>query len=187
MNRLIVVLVAIAVVGASIGWVLTAPDRLSETEIAQLPTGDPIAGEKAFWAGGCSSCHAKPKSSEEAKLQLSGGLEFATPFGTFVAPNISPDAEHGIGSWSLGDFTNAMKKGVRPDGAHYYPAFPYASYSRVTDQDISDLWAFMKTLPKISSSAGEHRLPFPFNIRRGLGLWKLLYLDSSPNVTHRAT
>ena len=182
MNRWLIFVVVAGVVAAALGWVLTAPDRLDEAQIAALPEGNPVAGEMVFWAGGCASCHAAPKSGAEAKMVLSGGAEFATPFGTFVAPNISPDTKHGIGAWSLGDFANAMKRGVRPDGAHYYPAFPYASYARVSDQDISDLWAFMQTLPKVATSAKNHALSFPFNVRRGLGLWKLLYVDPSPVV-----
>ncbi|TJW39817.1 MAG: cytochrome C, partial [Mesorhizobium sp.] len=74
------------------------------------------------------SCHAKPGSQGDARLQLAGGLELKTPFGIFVPPNISQDATDGIGGWSVEDLANAMLKGVSPSGEHFYPAFPYASY-----------------------------------------------------------
>ena len=88
-----------------------------------------------------------------------------------------PLEQHGIGSWSLADFVNAMKHGVRPDGAHLYPAFPYPSYQRMKIEDIIDLKAFLDTLPPVATDAPPHELPFPYNIRRGIGLWKLLYVD----------
>jgi mono/diheme cytochrome c family protein len=176
-NRLTLIILCIAVLGAALAWILSAPRFLSESEIAQLPAGNAAAGETVFWAGGCASCHAAPKTEGEEKLKLAGGLEFDTPFGLFVAPNISPDEQAGLGKWSLGDFANAMKRGIRPDGAHYFPAFPYPSYSKMTDQDVSDLWAYLRTLPRIAEAAPSHQIGFPFNIRRSLGFWKLLYFN----------
>lgn len=113
---------------------------------------------------------------------LTGGRAFASPFGTFYAPNISSDPEYGIGKWSSLDLANAMIKGVSPDGQHYYPAFPYTSYARVDLADIVDLHAFLKTLPPSSEIAQAHDLPLPFRFRRGLGLWKRLYLNDEPIV-----
>lgn len=115
-------------------------------------------------------------------LELSGGLALKTPFGTFVAPNISQDTRDGIGGWSLEDFANAMLHGVSPDGRHYYPAFPYPSYTRMEPADVADLYAFMKTLPAVAGQTSRHSLSFPYNIRRGVGLWKRLYLDSAPVI-----
>jgi mono/diheme cytochrome c family protein len=109
-------------------------------------------------------------------------LELNTPFGTFVAPKISSDPNDGIGAWSVEDFATAMLKGVAPDGGHLYPAFPYASYTRMKPADVADLFAYLKTLPPVAGKAPPHRLGFPFNIRRGLGLWKLLYLSDKPVV-----
>ena len=111
---------------------------------------------------------------------LAGGLRLVTDFGTFVAPNISQHPTAGIGDWSLADLANAMQKGVSPDGRHYYPAFPFTSYARMKLADIADLYAFMKTLPAVEGRAPDHELGFPFNIRRGLGLWKLLNLSPDP-------
>lgn len=161
-------------------WFLSAPSLLPNDRIVAMENGSVEKGQAVFWAGGCTSCHAKVTAKGDEKLKLAGGLEFKTPFGTFVAPNISPDEKAGIGSWSTADFANAMLLGTTPDGSHYYPAFPYTSYSRMSDGDVSDLWAYMQTLPKVSAKAPEHDVSFPFNIRRGLGLWKLLYLKPDP-------
>src|SRR5690606_22306330 len=88
----------------------------------------------------------------------------------------------GIGGWSAADLANAMMRGVSPDGRHYYPAFPYASYARMKPADIADLSAFLKTLPAVEGRAASHQIGFPFHQRRALGLWKLLYLDEAPAV-----
>lgn len=153
-------------------WVLSAPETPDERP---LPKGDTANGEVMFWAGGCASCHAAPKSKGDARFVLGGGLELKTPFGIFRAPNISPDGDNGIGNWSNSDFATAMLKGVNPAGAHYFPAFPYTSYARMNNQDVMDLWAFLKTLPKTTNKVADHDVPFPFNIRRAVGLWKWLY------------
>ncbi|CAG0995115.1 MAG: c-type cytochrome [Rhizobiaceae bacterium] len=175
--------ILLAVAGGAAFWLLTTPHPLDGGEIAALGTGDSARGEKVFNAGGCSSCHARPKSEGAARLQLVGGVELNTPFGTFVAPNISQDPRDGIGLWSLEDFANAMLRGVSPGSEHYYPAFPYSSYARMAPGDVADLYSYMKTLPAIAGAAPDHRLGFPFNIRRGLGLWKLLHLGGEPVIT----
>jgi mono/diheme cytochrome c family protein len=109
-------------------------------------------------------------------------MRFASPFGTFIAPNISPDPTHGIGGWSKTDLANAMLYGTSPTGQHYYPAFPYGSYVRMKLrgdglQDLANLHAFMQTLPASETPSQPHEVGFPFNIRRGLGLWKRVFLD----------
>lgn len=175
-------LAALAAAGAAVGWALTAPDPLDAAEIAALPQGDAARGERIFYAGGCASCHAAPKSQGEARLRLAGGVRLETDFGAFVAPNISPHVADGIGNWSAGDLANAMLRGVSPDGAHYFPAFPYASYARMAPGDIADLHAYLMTLPPVEGQAPPHEVGFPFNIRRGLGLWKLLFLSPEPVI-----
>ncbi|HEY6631044.1 MAG TPA: cytochrome c [Rhizobiaceae bacterium] len=169
-------------IGAAAFWFLTEPERLDEATLAQLGSGDATRGERIFWAGGCTSCHARPKSEGDARLELPGGLQLRTPFGTFVSPNISSDPQDGIGNWSVEDFANAMMRGVGPDGSHLYPAFPYTSYARMNPSDVADLYAFMRTLPAVPGKAAGHSLSFPFNIRRGLGLWKMLYLSDEPVI-----
>ncbi|MGX9354164.1 c-type cytochrome [Roseobacteraceae bacterium S113] len=161
-------LVVVGVSLVAMAWWLTAPQRVPAAALAGL-TGDAQAGALVFAAAGCSSCHTRDGSET-----LGGGAAFATEFGTFYAPNISPDATHGIGAWSLQDFANATIRGVSPDGAHYYPAFPYTSYGLMAPQDLVDLWAHMQTLPTDATPSRPHDVGFPFNIRRSLGVWKQL-------------
>jgi len=168
--------VAALLVGAASFWLLTEPKPLSASVLPDR-AGDPAKGELLFWAGGCASCHAAPGSKGDDRLKLAGGEPIVSPFGTFHAPNISPDKAHGIGNWSTLDFVNAMKRGLGPDGEHLYPAFPYTSYQRMPVADLVDLKAYLDTLPADATPNKAHELPFPFSIRRGVGLWKLLYLD----------
>ncbi len=166
----------VALIGAAAGWFVTRPGTVDPARFAAL-SGDAEAGEVVFWAAGCASCHA-PQGAEDRTI-LSGGYEIKSDFGTFVAPNISPDPDAGIGDWSLEDFANAVLLGTSPDGTHYYPSFPYASYTRMTDQDVADLWAFLRTLPESDKPSAPHRLSFPFNIRLSVGGWKVLYMDDA--------
>lgn len=182
LKKLVGAVIVLGVAGAVAGWALSAPVRLDAQAVARLGPGDAARGKRIFYAGGCTSCHSRPGAEGDARLQLAGGLELKTPFGTFVPPNISQDQKDGIGAWSEQDFANAMLKGVSPSGEHFYPAFPYASYARMKPADIADLYAFMKTLPAVAGKAPDHRLSFPFSIRRGIGLWKLLYLSPEPVI-----
>ncbi len=148
-------------------WFLTRPDLI---RISELPDHIPdfANGERIFHAGGCASCHG---------VDLAGGLELKTAFGTFRVPNISPDLQEGIGAWSTLEFVNAMMRGVSPDGVHYYPAFPYASYTRMDLRDVIDLKARLDAFEPTDSRIGAHEIGFPWNLRRGIGLWKMRYLD----------
>ena len=167
-----------AVLAVLVFWWLTRPvSGVSAGEIETLK-GDAQRGETLFHVGGCASCHAKTDEEEAHTTLLSGGKRFETEFGTFIAPNISPHPKRGIGNWSTAGFVNAMLHGVSPEGEHYYPAFPYASYSRMQVQDVVDLKAYLDTLPVSERKNEKHELPFPFSLRRGLGIWKLLYLDN---------
>lgn len=179
MRRILIVLTSLAVLAGGVFWFLTAPETLSTADLPDHQA-DPAHGKYVFHAAGCSSCHAAPGAKGEDKLKLAGGLEFKTPFGTFVAPNISPHPEVGIGGWSDLDFVNAALRGVSPQGAHYYPAFPYASYRLMSLTDALDLKAYLDTLPPVAEAAPGHELPPPFRLRRGLGLWKLAFVDFSP-------
>ena len=180
MKRLLAGLAGLALVGVVAGLVLTAPQRLDPDAVAQGP-GDPARGARLFHAGGCASCHAAKGARGDARLRLGGGAVLETPFGAFQPPNISPGPD-GIGGWSLADFDNAMRRGVSPEGRHYYPAFPYTSYARMTPGDVADLFAYLKTLPAVAGQPPQGDIPFPFSIRRGIGLWKRLYLDPAPIV-----
>lgn len=168
-------LVLLAVIGAAGLWWMARPKPLAAAEVAGL-TGDAARGETVFWAAGCASCHMAPGARGEAQLVLTGGQRFASDFGTFVAPNISQDPTHGIGGWSLLDLANALKRGVSPEGEHYYPSLPYASYAKMRLQDVADLHAFLQTLPADATPSAPHELAFPFSRREAVGLWKILYL-----------
>ncbi|WP_407180134.1 cytochrome c [Bradyrhizobium sp. STM 3562] len=158
------------------GWLTAAPLQLAVTAPAYTPNA--ANGEIIFNAGGCSSCHAVPNQPD--RLKLGGGLAIPSPFGTFYAPNISPDPADGIGRWSEGDFVTAVMKGLSPEGTHYFPAFPYTSYAHARVQDVRDLFAYLKTLAPVPGRVRDHDVPFPFDIRRNIGIWKLLFMDGKP-------
>src|SRR5262249_31693987 len=174
LRRIFLLLLLAAVAGGALyGWLTAPPKRLTVT--AQVHTPNPANGATIFNAGGCSSCHAVPNQPD--RLRLGGGLAIPSPFGTFYAPNISPDPDDGIGKWSEMDFANAVKRGISPRGTHYFPAFPYTSSAHPTIQDVRALFAYLKPLPKVSGKVRDHDVPFPFNIRRNVGIWKLLFFD----------
>lgn len=167
------IVVVLALLGGAAFWFVTRPAGIPAETYAGL-TGDPQRGESVFWAAGCASCHAAPGAGEDTRLVLAGGMSFATEFGTFHAPNISP-SEAGIGGWSVADLGRAMQAGISPGGQHYYPAFPYTTYARATPQDVADLHAFMATLPPSDAQNVPHEVAFPFSWRRLLGGWKMLF------------
>ena len=177
LRKLVILALIAAVAGFGVFWVVTIPDTVSASALAQRsPNLD--NGKTMFFAGGCASCHATPQQDD--KTSLGGGFGLKSPFGTFYAPNISPDPKDGIGRWSEADFVTAMVKGTSPDGRHYFPAFPYTSYQRMRLDDVRDLFAHLKTLPAVQAQSKPHDVPFPFNIRRTLGGWKFLFLDGKP-------
>ena len=179
MRRLFVALVVLALIGAGVAWFLSAPKPAFDA--AQTQTleqgGDAARGKLVFAAGGCASCHMTP--GQEDRENLGGGLKLASPFGAFVAPNISSDKDDGVGAWRVIDLANAMISGVSPQGEHYYPAFPYTSYHLAKIEDVRDLMAFLRTTPAVPGKAAAHEIPFPFNQRRALGLWKLMFFDTA--------
>ncbi len=139
--------------------------------------GDPKRGEYLVKAGGCLACHtAEAKGSTE----FAGGYVLKTPFGTFYGPNITPDPKAGIGKWSEADFIRAMRHGERPDGANYYPAFPYPSYTKITDHDLRDLFAYLRTLPPSAQESRPHELHLPFRFRFLLSGWKWMFFTPGP-------
>ena len=177
MHRRLYALSAVALFGLGGFWLLTAPNT-APSSVYDGVTGSASAGESVFWASGCASCHMAKDATGGAQLVLSGGQEFASPFGTFVAPNISPDPVAGIGGWTLAEFGNAIQNGVSPEGQHLFPALPYNAYNKMTLQDVADLKAFMDGLPPSDVASLPHKVGFPFNIRRSLGIWKRLFLNA---------
>lgn len=161
-----------AVALALVFWFLTQPVALSPEDLPEHQV-DVANGQRIFNAGGCSSCHGS---------DLGGGLEMSSDFGTFLVPNISADPVHGIGGWTTIQFVNAMMLGVSPAGRHYYPAFPYTSYTRMNVQDVIDLKAFLDSQAPVDRQVGGHQLGFPWSFRRGIGLWKIRYLKQGAVV-----
>lgn len=153
---------------------MTVPKTVA---VADLPphTPDLGNGRTMFIAGGCAACHMTQKQTDATRL--GGGLQLHTAFGEFYVPNISSDRQDGIGGWSEAEFVTAMTEGTAPDGSHLYPAFPYPSYRHMRLGDVRDLFAYLKTLPPVAGRVRPHDLKFPFDIRRTVGLWKLLFLD----------
>ena len=177
LRSLMSVVLILAVLWSVAFYAMTMPSTLA---LDALTRRDPdlANGETMFNIGGCASCHATPK--QENRLRLGGGHVLHSPFGTFKVPNISPDPKAGIGAWSELQFANAMLRGVGRNNEHLYPSFPYTSYQRMSLDDVRDLYAFLKSVPPETTPSEPHQLPFPFNIRRSLGGWKLLFLDGNP-------
>jgi len=142
--------------------------------------GDAKKGEYIAKAAGCVGCHTDtwPGSS-----RFAGGRALDTSFGTFYAPNITPDPEAGIGHWTEADFVRAMREGTRPDGWPYYPAFPYSSYTKISDADLRDLWAYLRSLPPGSQANRPHRLRFPFGWRFLVHVWKWVFFTPGAFAT----
>jgi mono/diheme cytochrome c family protein len=125
----------------------------------------------------CASCH-----TARGGKPFAGGLEFRTPFGVLYSTNITADGETGIGRWSFADFYNSMKHGLRPDGKHLYPAFPYTSFARMTDADIASIYLYLKTIAPVHAPARPNALRFPYQLRFGLQAWKKLFHDAGTFV-----
>src|SRR5690606_30180568 len=136
--------------------------------------GDPARGEYVLRLGGCVTCHT---DEENGGAFLAGGRAVTSPFGTFYAPNITPDPATGIGGWSTGAFVRAMTEGISPGGHPYFPAFPYTSYTRMQLQDLVDLKAYLDTLEPAENRAPAHDLPFPYGFRPLLKGWQLLFFE----------
>lgn len=144
---------------------------------APEPHGDAARGAYVFAAADCKSCHTDHKANGPP---MAGGAPMVTDFGTFFAPNITPDKVHGIGAWSYEDFHRAMREGKGKGGEYLYPVFPYPSFSGMTDQDIADLWAYLKTIPPSTRPSRPHQIKAPFGFRPLMIGWRLLYFRQGP-------
>jgi mono/diheme cytochrome c family protein len=132
-------------------------------------------GEYLVRAGGCFSCHTAAEGQP-----LAGGRPLATPFGTFYSPNITPDPNTGIGSWTDAQFLRALREGVRPDGANYFPVFPYPSLTGISDSDALAIKAYLFSLPAVRHDNRPHDVAFPFSWRFLQTGWKLLFFTPGP-------
>jgi mono/diheme cytochrome c family protein len=183
LRRLLFVAAVLAVVGFILFWIVTIPAVVPASALPQY-TPNVANGSTIFNIGGCASCHAVPNKDPDKvdRTRLGGRLALPCPFGTLYVPNISSDPRDGIGSWSEADFVTALWDGTDADGRHLFPAFPYTSYRHMELSDVRDLFAYLKTLPPVPGKVRDHDLNFPFNIRRLVGGWKLLYLRGGPFV-----
>ena len=184
--------IAIGVVGVGVvsllgflalAWrpALTAidPPAKSSFPIELVAKGEVLAG-----AGYCAVCHTRPGGQ-----LLAGGYGLQTPFGTIYSTNITPEPETGIGRWSLEAFTRAMHEGVSRDGSHLFPAFPYDHFTKVSDDDVKALYAYLMTRPPVTAAAPANTIPFPLNIRALQEGWKILFFRSDryqPDTTRSA-
>jgi len=134
-------------------------------------------GAYIFAAADCAACHTDVK---DHGAPLVGGRALVTPFGTFYTPNITPDPLHGIGKWSLADFRQALRDGEGPDGRYLYPVFPFAAYSRMSDSDVADLYAYLMAQKPDPAPNKSDQIRFPFEFRSLLLGWRLLYFKAGP-------
>ena len=132
-------------------------------------------GEYIFHAAGCAACHTDVDNDGPP---LAGGRALETPFGTFYSPNITPDPVHGIGGWSDDDFVRALREGIAPDGSHYYPSFPYTSYTQMRREDMLALKAYLFSRDPVARPNRPHDLPWYLSYRELLWFWKLMYFDA---------
>jgi mono/diheme cytochrome c family protein len=163
-------------VGFLTGWLLAAPWALATDK---PPAGPMTAGEYIFRASGCYGCHTDEKGGG---ARLAGGHALKTDFGTFYSPNITPDPDTGIGKWTEADFFRAMREGLSPAGDHYYPSFPYPSYTKLTDDDLRALWVYLRAQPAVKQANKPHDLKFFARARTFVGSWKTLYFKPGAYV-----
>jgi mono/diheme cytochrome c family protein len=172
--------------GLGLGFMLSwAAAIFAADDSAPRPdASDPLErGHYVLYAAGCIACHT---AEGDGAIPLAGGRVLKTDFGTFYTPNITPDEMTGIGAWSEQDFSAALTHGVSPDGDPLYPAFPYTSYAGLRREDVSDLFAYLKSIEPIRNEVRSHDLKFPYNIRSGLWLWRWLYFDPKPFIPNPA-
>lgn len=163
--RLLAALAGLALLAAAPAH--AAPDNFDQVE----------RGRGLVVLGDCVACHMSPSGNHEGSQGFAGGRPIETPFGSIVTPNITPDRATGIGTWSADDFYRAMHEGVRPNGAHLYPAFPYTYFTRMPREDTDAILAYLNTLEPVSNAVDRNTLPFPFNIRASMLAWNALFFE----------
>jgi len=179
-KRNFTVLALLAALGLALFWLLSAPRPLDASALPRH-TADLANGERLYNAGGCFSCHKPAPGLKDVDAALpAGGAPLKTPIGTLYPPNLTPDPATGLGNWSDIQFVNAVQRGISPDGRHYIPAFPYTSYAAMRVEDVLDIKAYLATLQPVRSPKHAPGLPLAFIVRRGIGLWKWIGLDTTP-------
>jgi mono/diheme cytochrome c family protein len=168
------------VLGGGALWLLSAPQRLP-LDVMPAHQPDLANGKLMYTIGGCINCHRPSKDQANANPDLpSGGAPLKTPIGVLYPPNLTPDPDTGIGRWTHFDFLDATMRGVSPDDSNYIPAFPYTSYAAVKPEDLLDIEAYLKGLQAVKSPPKPHDIWLTPLVRRGVGLWKRIGLDTTP-------
>lgn len=170
----------IAALGLAAFWILSTPRPLTAADLPQH-RADPANGEIMYHAAGCISCHQPgPELAGVGKTVPAGGAPLHTPIGTLYPMNLTPDAETGIGRWTDLQFLNAVMRGISPEGQNLVPALPYASYVHMRPEDVLDIRAYLAGLPAVASPERAAEIPVAPLLRRGIGLWKWVGLDTTP-------
>jgi mono/diheme cytochrome c family protein len=185
LSAALLIALAGAVVAVGQGVPPSPVSGLTEAPSDTLPLrelrGDPgspdpvVRGAYLARIGNCVACHTEEESGEEGFL--AGGKAIESPFGTFYGTNITPHPEHGIGGWSEDDLSRALREGQGPDGTHLYPSFPYPAFTGMTDEDVSDLHAFLQAVPPVDRESRPHEISWIARFRTGLAVWKSLNFD----------
>ena len=181
MSRSIVLALAlILALGLAVFWVLSTPRPLTVADIPQH-TPNLANGEVLYHAGGCISCHQpSPDLAGIENTVPAGGAPLHTPIGTLYPMNLTPDPETGIGKWTDLQFLNAVQRGISPEGENLIPARPYTSYAHMKPEDVLDSRAYLASLPPVKSPEREPDITALPLVRRGVGLWKWVGLDTTP-------
>lgn len=169
MRRLPILLIA-GLLFASLGVLALDLWPVPASGVARELDGDPKRGAYLARLSGCITCHTAPGGEP-----MAGGAALTSRFGSFYAPNITPDPINGIGGWTFEQFARAVRQGVSPENAPYYPAFPYEFYASLTDQDLADIWSAVRAAPAVDTPSRPHEVGFPFNVRDGLKLWRTFF------------
>jgi mono/diheme cytochrome c family protein len=172
----------VVVIGIGIGLYMLTPVRGPVRDLTLV--GDVTRGNYLIRIGGCVTCHTDPKN-KDAMLAGSQSAGLSTPFGTFYPPNITSSKTAGIGSWTLAQFADALSSGEGPQG-HLYPSFPFDAYTKMSDQEVADLYAAIEATPPIETPSRPHDVGFPFNQRFLMAGWKHLFFTPGRYVADPA-
>src|ERR1700677_3419085 len=175
-RRIVIAILAVAFLGLA-GFLLLSWRRAIapiERPSPESFSAESVAhGEALAAAGHCASCHTRPGGQ-----LFAGGDGVNTPFGIIYGTNITPDPKTGIGTWSIEAFVRAMREGVAREGSHLFPAFPYNAYTKLTDDDLKALYAYLMMRQPVSATVPSNTVPFPLSVRALQEGWKILLFRS---------
>lgn len=169
-------LISLSLLSAASAMAGTRPAGAPSTDLALIAQGRYVS-----LAADCLACHQGPGGKPYA-----GGTPLKSAFGTLYGPNITPDNQTGIGSWTRGEFDKALRLGIGKGGRYLYPAMPYDAYTKMTEADMDALWAYLRSVPAVRNTPPDNTLPFPLTIRSGLAVWQRLYFKPGPFVADPA-